>query len=443
MPRCHPDASDAQLAGAVTPGRLRRRSSKNAAGAETAQPPLVDNEDPVDQDVRDALGVGVGLSERGAVANRRRVEDDEVGLHPGSHEAAIEQADARRREGCHLAHRPFQAQDALLPDVDAQHPGESTVAARVGRPLTEDRDPSVRRHHRERRGHDALHVLLGDRVEDADGTAVFDDFDGEVGRLLDGGLLSPLTQDRGQVLAVQGGVVSTGGHLETRGIAPAPFIADLANHLIPDASATRRIRETLGHPLPAPFERPRRKQSGREGRGRGGVGVLVDGHVDAPGSSRFDEAKRFGASSPAGPADDLVMGDLGGQVTFLSDRDRLADALQNARRLVAHVRDVDAPETASGPGQLHHFLGASEGTGDVEKTRAQPEGAVTHGLLDDCDHPGQLLSGREAIHPSEHSLAHGAMPDERGEVDGVSSSSMGSGESPSWPSKSVVTPWRT
>ena len=75
-------------------------------------------------------------------------------------------------------------------------------------------------------------------------------------------------------------------------------------------------------------------------------GILVDGGVDAAGARLVDELQRVDALAPIRLADDLVVRDLRGQAALFADRDRLAHAVEDARRLVAHVRDVDAAHPA-------------------------------------------------------------------------------------------------
>ena len=164
----------------------------------------------VHHDERDALRVLVRPLEGGAVADRLGVEDDEVGLHPRADEPAVGEPQARRGKGRHLPDRLLEGQELLLPHVDAEHPRERPVAAGVGRALPEDRDLPVRGDHRERRGEDALDVLLGDRVEDARGAALLHDLEREVGGVLDGGREAAADQDLGEGLPLERGVEPAG-----------------------------------------------------------------------------------------------------------------------------------------------------------------------------------------------------------------------------------------
>ena len=65
-------------------------------------------------------------------------------------------------------------------------------------------------------------------------------------------------------------------------------------------------------------------------------------------------------AAPVRLADHLVMRDLRRQAALLADRNRLAHALDQALRFVAHVRDVDAAHLAGDSRQLDDFFGRRE-----------------------------------------------------------------------------------
>src|SRR5215813_7871603 len=68
----------------------------------------------VDGDPDDSLGELPRLLEGRAVDHRRRVEEHEVGLHPGRDLSAIREAHAARRQRRHLADRLLEREELLL-----------------------------------------------------------------------------------------------------------------------------------------------------------------------------------------------------------------------------------------------------------------------------------------------------------------------------------------
>ena len=124
----------------------------------------------------DALGVLMRLLERREIADRRGIEDRDVGLHPLAQHAAIGEADPLRRKRRHLAHRVLERD---RPSARARS-GPSTrderaVAARMRARLAEDRHLPVGSDHRRRVPQDALQILFVDRVEDPGAAALLDD----------------------------------------------------------------------------------------------------------------------------------------------------------------------------------------------------------------------------------------------------------------------------
>src|SRR2546428_2507657 len=98
--------------------------------------PLEDN-CAIDDDVREAFCIRMGLLERRHVTHLGRIEHRDVGLHARPYQAAVDQAEALCREGCHLSHRVGERDRLPLPHVHRQYPGERAVAARMRVGLTE------------------------------------------------------------------------------------------------------------------------------------------------------------------------------------------------------------------------------------------------------------------------------------------------------------------
>jgi len=110
------------------------------------------------------------------------------------------------------------------------------------------------------------------------------------------------------------------------------------------------------------------------------------------------------------------MRDLCRQAALLADLDRLAHAVGDTRRLVAHVRDVDAAHAAGHPRELDDFGGRRERPRHVEQSGAQSERAVLHALLHERAHPVELRRRRFAIGRTDHLIAHRSLADEHREV---------------------------
>ncbi len=104
------------------------------------------------------------------------------------------------------------------------------------------------------------------------------------------------------------------------------------------------------------------------------------------------------------------------EASGFTNRDGLPDALDDGRRLVAHVRDVDTAEPASHLRELDDFARRSERTWHIEKTGAQPERAVLHRLLDKRAHTVQLACGGRAIGCPDHGRPNRSLADEASDV---------------------------
>ena len=93
------------------------------------------------------------------------------------------------------------------------------------------------------------------------------------------------------------------------------------------------VAQTLQDRLAAAFERPRRHQRRLDARRRRGVGILIDGRVDAARARLVHQLQRVDAPAPVLLADDLVVRDLRRQAALLADLDRLAHAVEDRRPL--------------------------------------------------------------------------------------------------------------
>jgi hypothetical protein len=98
-----------------------------------------------------------------------------------------------------------------------------------------------------------------------------------------------------------------------------------------------RVSKARAHGVRPAFLSLLAEQRRTQHRLGGGVGILVESHVDAPPARLVDEPQRLPAAAPVVLARDLVVTDMGWESTLLADGDGLADALDDIPRLVAHV----------------------------------------------------------------------------------------------------------
>ena len=85
------------------------------------------------------------------------------------------------------------------------------------------------------------------------------------------------------------------------------------------------------------------------------------------------------------------MRDLSRQPALFADPDRFADAIEQMRGFVAHVRNVHAAVCARDLCQCDDFFGRSEHAGNVEEAGAQAQRSVLHALAHQAAHLVELL----------------------------------------------------
>ena len=205
----------------------------------------------------DAFGVLVRPLERREVADRRRIEDRDVGLHPFAQDAAIGEADPLRGKRRHLADRVLERDHLQLPHVAAEHARERAVAARMRARLAEDRHLPVGPDHRRRMAEDALQILLVDRVVDARAAALLDDPQRRLGGVLDRRLQAAPLRDLAKTLAGERRIPVAARQLHVVRIAAAALLEDDAARS-PSGSPTRMpgVRRRFSTRVAAPLERP-------------------------------------------------------------------------------------------------------------------------------------------------------------------------------------------
>src|SRR5258708_14255552 len=87
----------------------------------------------VHEDVLHANRIRMRLLVGGGVGDRRGIEDRQIGVHAGLHEAAAFEAEERRRQAGQAAHRLLERDHLFLANVLAEQSGEAAVGARVRR----------------------------------------------------------------------------------------------------------------------------------------------------------------------------------------------------------------------------------------------------------------------------------------------------------------------
>src|SRR5437667_12870292 len=85
--------------------------------------PLLQHHLPIHEHVLNPDRRLMRLLERRAIDHGRRIEDGDIGEHPGPHEAAIGETNAPRRERRHLAHRELERHQLAIPPIAAEAPG--------------------------------------------------------------------------------------------------------------------------------------------------------------------------------------------------------------------------------------------------------------------------------------------------------------------------------
>ena len=178
---------------------------------------------------------------------------------------------------------------------------------------------------------DALQILLVDGVEDAEAAALLDDPQRRLRGVLDRRLEAAPVRDVAEPLAGERRVPLAARELHVLRIAAAALLVDEPRRSpsASSASAIDGVLQPLQHRVASAFERPRRQQRRLNAGRRRGVGILIDGRVDAARARLVDQPQRVDAPAPVRLADDLVVRHLRRQAALLADLDRLADAVED------------------------------------------------------------------------------------------------------------------
>ena len=128
---------------------------------------------------------------------------------------------------------------------------------------------------------DALEIVFVDRVEDAAAAALLDDPQHRLGGVVDRRLEAAALRDVAEALAVERMIPVAARQLHVVRIAAAALLGDEARRLLAQLVAHAGRLQPLEHRLAPALERVRRHQRRLNARRRRGVGILIDGRVDA------------------------------------------------------------------------------------------------------------------------------------------------------------------
>src|SRR5215213_7037735 len=110
----------------LPPLRLHPLPAQRASRALASRLTLGPYRASVDKDMRDAGSRQGRLGKRRAVDHGLGIEDAKIGVGAGTHDAAPAEAEPRRRQPGHLAHRHFQPEQpdfaAVMPEDSRERP---------------------------------------------------------------------------------------------------------------------------------------------------------------------------------------------------------------------------------------------------------------------------------------------------------------------------------
>ena len=208
--------------------------------------------------------------------------------------------------------------------------------------------------------------------------------------IVDMGIMSSKTDGAGNVLAAQSGALST-SRWGVRGT------------------------EDLGGGLTAAFNLE--SEIAADAGTAGGIGILVDGHIQSFFPCFDDERQGFFGTPPVGLAAHFEMGDLHGDIGLPADIDGFIDGLHDVVLLVSDMRGIYTIVSGCRFGQAGHFLSGTVHPRQVDQSCGKAHSAILHGLRDQLFHFLLIGGGGFAVFQSHHQTADVIVSDQRGHID--------------------------
>ena len=162
--------------------RALRTPAKHPAFSVAGDPPLVDSQIAIDEDLRDSRGRSAHFAEFGLVGHRGRIENDQIRVEALPYQPLAFQAQELRRQRGHLADRLLQRQDPFFPNVAAEHPRKGSVEAGMDTILGAEGGQAVGADHAVGILHDARDIPLVHAAENRTGRrlVIADEIEGNV-----------------------------------------------------------------------------------------------------------------------------------------------------------------------------------------------------------------------------------------------------------------------
>ena len=332
----------------------------------------------------------VGFSRRRDVVELVVVEHDDVGAVARPQEAAIPEAEVRRRHARHLPDRLLQAQRALLAHVVGEVVDVAGEAERVLHDLAQrarvlDRE-RVDAEAEERMADHLRQVLVGEERPDREDRLVVRAGVGEDVEVALPRVLAELLRDLPEVQPAELGVLRS--RLEVHAL-PLALVdeAPVAVALVAHPLAERRVAQLRRRSLRPVLGHPRRQDPGHLAEAlaeRGRVGEDVESRLAAR-RHLLDRALPAPLRRVRVVADVQVR-DLRSRAPGPGDREELVDRLEQARVAVADVARVDAVVLAGDGVQAHQLLGRRLPARVELEPGRHPERSRLHRLVDEALH---------------------------------------------------------
>ena len=301
---------------------------------------------------------------RAHVLHGRRVEHDHVGHVAHFQYAAVGEPEPRGRHLRHLVDRSLERQQLLIAHVLAQHAGECAVRPRMRVSVSGARNASIARDHRERRHHDAAHVLLVEHMIDRIAAAVEHRFEHQRGTVLRRGRQRTTRSPVFQCFPFESLVPWHAGELHARQVTTAAIIHDVVDDTARDAVLERGNAQALAEFCITTGHRPTGHQH-PDARVRGSIWILIHHHVGAGLPRTVDHRQRNRALAPHLLTNGLVMREHHRHVCPTPDLQRLGHSIQQPNAFLSQMRRVHAAAVARHLRQRDHFLDVRVGTGQI------------------------------------------------------------------------------